>query len=189
LSDSYKSGLDFSDIVSEFASRQSDSCMETEMPDDTDDLMTLTANIVAAYVINNTVSSADLPALIGQVHTALHKTVQGEPANAPAPLVPAVSVKKSVTPDYIICLEDGKKYKSLKRHLRTAYNLSPEEYRAKWGLPADYPMVAPNYAATRSAMAKSLGLGQLRSRKAAPAEPPPPPAPVKKKRGPAKKAA
>ncbi len=158
------------------------------MPDDTDDLMTLTANIVAAYVINNTVSSADLPQLIGQVHTALHKTVQGEPANAPAPLVPAVSIKKSVTPDYIICLEDGKKYKSLKRHLRTAYNLSPEEYRAKWGLPADYPMVAPNYAATRSAMAKSLGLGQLRSRKAAPAEPPPPPAPVKKKRAPKKAA-
>ena len=157
------------------------------MSDETDDLMALTANIVAAYVMNNSVQSGDLPALIGQVHSALHKTVQGEPANAPVPLVPAVPVKKSVTPDFIICLEDGKKYKSLKRHLRTAYNLSPEEYRAKWGLPADYPMVAPNYAATRSAMAKSLGLGQLRSRKAAPVEPPAPPAP--KKRAPAKKKA
>jgi predicted transcriptional regulator len=157
------------------------------MSDETDDLMALTANIVAAYVMNNNVQSADLPALIGQVHSALHKTVQGETTAAPAPLVPAVPVKKSVTPDYIICLEDGKKYKSLKRHLRTAYNLSPEEYRAKWGLPADYPMVAPNYAATRSAMAKSLGLGQLRSRKAAPVEPPAPPAP--KKRAPAKKKA
>lgn len=130
------------------------------MSDETDDLMALTANIVAAYVMNNNVQSADLPALIGQVHSALHKTVQGETTAAPAPLVPAVPVKKSVTPDYIICLEDGKKYKSLKRHLRTAYNLSPEEYRAKWGLPKDYPMVAPNYAKARSDLAKQMGLGQ-----------------------------
>ena len=124
----------------------------------------LTADIVSAYVSNNTVSAQDLPTLIHEVYGALLKT-SGEAAEPePEPLKPAVPVKKSVTPDYIICLEDGKKFKSLKRHLRTHYNLSPEEYREKWGLPADYPMVAPNYAAARSELAKRMGLGQQRSR-------------------------
>lgn len=125
-------------------------------------LVDLTADIVSAYVSNNAVASQDLPGLIAEVYTALHKTSQGEPEPEPEPLKPAVPIKKSVTPDYIICLEDGKKFKSLKRHLRTHYDLSPEEYREKWGLPADYPMVAPNYAAARSELAKRMGLGQQR---------------------------
>jgi predicted transcriptional regulator len=126
----------------------------------------LTAGIVAAYVSHNPVSSADIPALIGQVHAALakvangHRTSAGEPARAAV-----VSVKRSITADYIVCLEDGKKFKSLKRHLRTRYNLSPEQYREKWGLPRDYPMVAPNYAATRSRLAMQIGLGQKRRRR------------------------
>jgi predicted transcriptional regulator len=107
----------------------------------------------------------DLPALIAEVHRALANTQSGLNEPAPEPLKPAVSPKKSVFPDYIVCLEDGKKFKSLKRHLRTHYDLSPEEYRDKWGLPADYPMVAPNYAAARSALAKKMGLGQQRRRK------------------------
>lgn len=117
--------------------------------------------IVAAYVSRNPLSPTDLPKLIGDVHAAiagLSRAAAQEPA--PAELVPAVPVRKSVAPDFIICLEDGKRYKSLKRHIRTAYNLSPEEYRAKWGLPADYPMVAPNYAAVRSQLAKDNGLGR-----------------------------
>ncbi|WP_018698560.1 MucR family transcriptional regulator [Amorphus coralli] len=127
-------------------------------------LIDLTADIVSAYVSNNTVSAQDLPTLIHEVYGALLKT-SGEAAEPePEPLKPAVPIKKSVTPDYIICLEDGKKFKSLKRHLRTHYNLSPEDYREKWGLAADYPMVAPNYAAARSELAKRMGLGQQRSR-------------------------
>src|SRR5271154_5890977 len=107
----------------------------------------LTANIVSAYVSNNPVPSADIPALIGQVHSAL-KRVTGDQAAAPAePLKPAVPVKRSINPDHIVCLEDGLKFKSLKRHLRTRYNLTPDQYREKWSLPPDYPMVAPNYAA------------------------------------------
>ena len=124
------------------------------------ELVELSADIVSAYVSNNVVSPADLPRLIADVHGAL-RGLRG--AEAPAPvedLKPAVPVRKSVAPDYIICLEDGKKFKSLKRHLRTHYNLSPEEYREKWGLPADYPMVAPNYSATRSKLAKDNGLGR-----------------------------
>lgn len=120
-----------------------------------------TAEIVAAYVSNNSIAAADLPALITSVFSALTSTTsaaQAEPE--PEPLVPAVPVKKSVSDDYITCLEDGKKFKSLKRHLRTHYDLTPEEYRAKWKLPADYPMVAPNYAAARSALAKTMGLGR-----------------------------
>ena len=125
----------------------------------------LTAKIVSAYVSNNTVAAGDIPALISQVHAALNR-VSGKSGDVPSePLRPAVSVKKSITPEYIVCLEDGKKFKSLKRHLRTHYDLSPEEYRDKWGLPADYPMVAPNYAAARSALAKKMGLGQQRRRK------------------------
>jgi Predicted transcriptional regulator len=124
------------------------------------ELVELCTDIVAAYVSHNSVNPADLPRLIADVHGALRGLKAGE---APAPveeLKPAVPVRKSVAPDYIICLEDGKKFKSLKRHLRTHYNLSPEEYREKWGLPADYPMVAPNYSATRSKLAKDNGLGR-----------------------------
>ena len=129
-------------------------------PGDSSSYIELTANIVSAYVSNNTVPSADIPNLISQVHAAL-KRVSGGQAAAPAePLKPAVPVKRSVTPEYIVCLEDGLKFKSLKRHLRTKYNMSPEEYRAKWNLPKEYPMVAPNYARARSELAKQMGLGQ-----------------------------
>jgi predicted transcriptional regulator len=125
----------------------------------------LTANIVSAYVSNNSVASSEIPGLIGQVHSALMRVSVGQ-VEAPAePLKPAVPVKRSVTSDYIVCLEDGKKFKSLKRHLRTQYNITPEQYREKWGLPADYPMVAPNYAAARSQLAKQMGLGQQRRRR------------------------
>jgi len=125
----------------------------------------LTANIVTAYVSNNSVPSADIPALIGQVHSAL-KRVSGGQAAAPAePLKPAVPIKRSVSPDFIVCLEDGLKFKSLKRHLRTRYSMTPDQYREKWGLPPDYPMVAPNYAAARSQLAKQMGLGQQRRRR------------------------
>src|SRR5436309_7895276 len=129
------------------------------------DLVELTAEIISAYVSNNTVVASDLPAIIGDVHEALSKASQRIGPSEREELRPAVALKKSVTPDYIVCLEDGKKFKSLKRHLRTHYNLSPEEYREKWGLAADYPMVAPNYAAARSALAKKMGLGQQRRRK------------------------
>ena len=123
----------------------------------------LAADLVSAFVSNNPVPAAELPALIGNVHAALNKVASGSVQQPAEPKkAPAVSVKKSVQPDYIICLEDGKRFKSLKRHLRTVYDLTPAQYRAKWGLPADYPMVAPNYAATRSELAKQLGLGQKR---------------------------
>ena len=118
-----------------------------------------TTEIVAAFVSKNPTASADLPALIQAVHRAL----TGISAVAPEPeprKEPAVPVRRSITPDHLVCLEDGKTFKSLKRHLRTKYNMSPEEYRAKWGLPKDYPMVAPNYAAARSALAKNMGLGR-----------------------------
>jgi predicted transcriptional regulator len=127
---------------------------------DRSDLIEMTADIVSAYVGANLVAVSALPDLISQVHQALKvagRGVEEEPAQAQAP---AVSVRKSLTPEFLICLEDGRKFKSLKRHLRTKYNLSPEEYRAKWGLPKDYPMVAPNYAAARSSLAKQMGLGQ-----------------------------
>jgi len=126
----------------------------------------LTADIVSAYVSNNSVSAGEIPNLINQVHSALMRVSGGQSDTQPEPLKPAVSVKKSITPDYLVCLEDGKKFKSLKRHLRTQYNMTPEQYREKWGLPVDYPMVAPNYAKARSELAKSMGLGQQR-RKAA----------------------
>ena len=126
----------------------------------------LTAQIVSAYVSNNTVPATDIPGLINQVHGALTR-VSGKPADGHGePLKPAVSLKKSITPEHIVCLEDGKKFKSLKRHLRTQYNMTPEQYRDKWGLSADYPMVAPNYAAARSQLAKQMGLGQQRRRRA-----------------------
>jgi predicted transcriptional regulator len=124
------------------------------------DLVEFSTEIVAAYVSHNAISPTDLPRLIADVHTAL-KALNTEESAAPIEeKKPAVPVRKSVTPDYIVCLEDGKKFKSLKRHLRTHYNLSPEEYRDKWGLPADYPMVAPSYSATRSKLAKDNGLGR-----------------------------
>jgi predicted transcriptional regulator len=120
----------------------------------------MTADIVSAYVGNNTTSVTDLPNLIKQVHDALKGVSTGATQAPVEAQAPAVSVRKSITPDFLICLEDGRKFKSLKRHLRTKYALSPEGYRAKWGLAKDYPMVAPNYAASRSALAKSMGLGQ-----------------------------
>jgi predicted transcriptional regulator len=126
----------------------------------------LAVEIVAAFVSNNTIAASELPSLITDVHGALQRLSSGEIEVPAEPLRPAVSLKKSITPDYIICLEDGKKFKSLKRHLRTQYNLSPEDYREKWGLPADYPMVAPNYANARSELAKQMGLGQQRRRRA-----------------------
>ncbi len=126
------------------------------------DLVEFTTTIVSAYVTNNSVVASDLPNLINDVHDALTKA-SGQLSQPPREeLKPVVPIKKSVTNDYIICLEDGKKFKSLKRHLRTHYDMSPEEYREKWGLPADYPMVAPNYANARSELAKKMGLGQRR---------------------------
>lgn len=125
----------------------------------------LTASIVSAYVSNNPTTAAEIPALISQIHAALVRVANGGDHAASEPVKPAISVKKSMTPDYLVCLEDGKKFKSLKRHLRTQYNMSPEQYREKWGLPADYPMVAPNYAVARSQLAKKMGLGQQRRRR------------------------
>src|SRR3954454_20448024 len=125
----------------------------------------LTANIVSAYLSNNPTPASEIPNLIGQIHAALLRVSTGR-IDAPAePAKPAVSVKKSMTPDYLICLEDGKRFKSLKRHLRTQYSMTPEQYREKWGLAAAYPMVAPNYAVARSALAKKMGLGQQRRRR------------------------
>ncbi|PSC04544.1 MucR family transcriptional regulator [Alsobacter soli] len=122
----------------------------------------LAADIVSAFVSNNTVSMGDVPTLIADVHKALTRITAG-PVDPPVEeRKPAVPIKKSVMPDYIVCLEDGKKFKSLKRHLRTQYNMTPEAYRERWGLPYDYPMVAPNYAEARSYLAKKMGLGQQR---------------------------
>src|ERR1700750_1574471 len=125
----------------------------------------LTADIVSAYVSNNTVAAGDISALISQVHSALLRVSNGQDEVASEALKPAIAVKKSITPEYLICLEDGKKFKSLKRHLRTQYGMTPDQYRAKWNLAADYPMVAPNYAAARSQLAKQMGLGQQRRRR------------------------
>src|SRR3954447_17125915 len=141
----------------------------------------LAAEIVSAFVSNNSVPIAELPALIGSIHAALTSVATGateQPAEEPK--APAVSIKKSVQPDYIVCLDDGKRFKSLKRHLRTTYNLTPDQYRAKWGLAHDYPMVAPNYAATRSELAKRLGLGARR--RTTPEPQPTPKAPAKGRR-------
>ncbi len=124
------------------------------------ELVGLSADIVSAYVGHNALSVADLPKLIADVHNALRSLKSNGVASTPVELKPAVPVRKSIAPDYLICLEDGKKFKSLKRHLRTHYDLSPEQYREKWGLPADYPMVAPNYSETRSRLAKDNGLGR-----------------------------
>lgn len=138
----------------------------TDTVDVSSTLITLTADIVAAHVANNSVSVADIPALIGNVHSAL-AGLGSAPEPVAEPARPAVSVRASVKPEYIICLEDGKKLKMLKRHLMTHYQMTPADYRAKWNLPADYPMVAPDYAEQRRALAHKIGLG----RKAKVAEP------------------
>ena len=150
-------------ILMDSAQQEEISAMtETTSPN----FLELASEIVSAYVTQNSVPAGDLPALIGSVHQALLKVGTGQSDQPSATLTPAVSIKKSITPDYIVCLEDGKKFKSLKRHLRASYDLTPDQYRTKWGLSSDYPMVAPNYAAARSQLAKSMGLGQQR-RKAA----------------------
>jgi predicted transcriptional regulator len=131
---------------------------------DRPELIEKTTRIVEAYVAHNQVEIKDLPALINDVHAALGRVMQDAPIQERTELKPAVAKNKSIMPDYIVCLEDGKKFKSLKRHLRTHYQLSPEEYREKWGLPHDYPMVAPNYARARSELAKKMGLGTRRER-------------------------
>jgi|SRR5687768_5155335 predicted transcriptional regulator len=131
------------------------------------EILALTADIVAAYVAKNAISAADLRAVINDVYRALSDNASGAAArqSSAAELKPAVPAKRSIHDDYIICLEDGKKFKSLKRHLRTHYDLSPEQYREKWGLPPDYPMVAPKYAAARSMLAKKIGLGRRRKQR------------------------
>ncbi len=133
--------------------------MEQSVSDMSETLITLTSDIVAAHVSNNSVAVDEVPTLIHNIYNALAGlgTVVSEPESPPEP---AVSVRSSVKPDYIICLEDGKKLKMLKRHLMTHYNMTPEEYRARWNLPADYPMVAPNYAEKRRELAKKIGLGR-----------------------------
>ena len=129
------------------------------------DFTLLTAEIVSAYISNNSVPPAELPQCISRVYAALVGIATGQTeakASPPVPLQPAVPVRKSITPDHIVCLEDGRTFKSLKRHLRARYGLTPDQYRAKWGLPPEYPMVAPNYAKARSDLAKAIGLGQTR---------------------------
>jgi len=128
------------------------------------DVLRMAVDIVSAYVANNTVPAGQVPEVINMVYNSLTSLDGGAEATA-EPAKPAISVRRSITPEYIVCLEDGKKLKMLKRHLRAAYDMSPEEYRAKWGLPADYPMVAPNYAAQRSAFAKKIGLGRKKGQK------------------------
>ncbi|MBU6236157.1 MAG: MucR family transcriptional regulator [Alphaproteobacteria bacterium] len=137
--------------------------MNQNTPTNHADLLTLTSDIVSSYLSANSVPAADIPAIIERIYKTLANVnaPQGIMADRPQP---AVSIKKSVTPEYIICLEDGKKLKMLKRHLKSAYNLTPDEYRERWGLPSDYPMVAPNYADKRSKLAKSIGLGKTRKR-------------------------
>jgi predicted transcriptional regulator len=125
----------------------------------------LAAEIVSAYVSNNSVPASELPALLSDVHAALVRVATGSVVAVAEAAKPAVAPKKSITNEYLVCLEDGRKFKSLKRHLRTQYNLSPEQYREKWSLPTDYPMVAPAYAKARSALAKQMGLGQQRRRR------------------------
>ena len=127
---------------------------------DQNNLVELTAEIVSAYVSNNDVRPDQLPKLIADIHAALSQAPEGAKEPEPTPQTPAVGVRRSVTPDYIICLEDGKKFKSLRRHLQSEHGMTPDEYRTKWGLKRDYPMVAPNYSESRSALARSLGLGR-----------------------------
>jgi len=151
-----RSGLAYR-LAEEADDKRMDSSAQSE-------LVTITATIVAAYVSNNSIASTELPNLIAETHAALSRAAGRIVSPEREETKPKIAVKKSVMPDYIICLEDGKKFKSLKRHLRTHYNLSPEEYREKWGLPPDYPMVAPNYANARSELAKKMGLGTRREK-------------------------
>jgi predicted transcriptional regulator len=139
--------------------------MELNTSEGSSQFIELATDIVSAYVSNNSIGAGELPILIKDVYGALTRVTNPEANPAVTNAKPAVSIKKSITPDYIICLEDGKKFKSLKRHLRTQYGLSPEQYREKWSLPSDYPMVAPNYAAARSRLAKQMGLGQTRTKR------------------------
>ena len=130
-----------------------------------EDLLRLTSQIAASYVGNNRITAEELPALITRIHVALNGL--GKAVEKPPAPIPAVPIRKSITPDAIISLEDGKPYKTLKRHLKTAHGMTPAEYRAKWGLPADYPMIAPNYAEKRSELARSRGLGSVAGRRGA----------------------
>ncbi len=134
-----------------------------EINDDKAKMLNLTAEIVAAHVSNNAVPLSDLPQMIKQVHDCLQSLQNGKQEEVEKPK-PAVSIRRSITPDYIVCLEDGKRLKMLKRHLKTAYDMTPDDYRAKWNLPADYPMVAPKYAEQRRKLAKKIGLGTSRKR-------------------------
>ncbi len=144
-----------------------------------DPYIEIVADLVSAYVSNNSIRAADLPDFIASIHASIRALGNGHVEAAPAaPPVPAVPVKKSLTQDHIICLEDGKKFRSLKRHLGTVYNMTPDEYRAKWGLPKDYPMVAPGYSEIRSKLAKDIGLGQARTEEPEQTKP----APAKRKR-------
>ena len=134
--------------------------LRSDLPEDA--LLRMTADIVSAYVSKNALPAQQIPEVINTVYSSL-TGLSGQPIDLPTePLKPAVPIRKSVTPEYIVCLEDGKKLKMLKRHLRSTYNMSPDEYRVRWGLPPDYPMVAPNYAAQRSEFAKRIGLGRSR---------------------------
>jgi len=139
--------------------------MELNTNESSAQFIELATDIVSAYVSNNSVGAGELPILIKDVYGALTRVTNPEAHSPATNAKPAVSIKKSITLDYIICLEDGKKFKSLKRHLRTQYGLSPEQYREKWSLASDYPMVAPNYAAARSRLAKQMGLGQARTKR------------------------
>lgn len=152
------------------------------MSDDTNNRLDLVADIVSAYLSNNMLPATEIAGLIASVHTAMQGVMNGKTEEPVVELKPAVPIKKSVTPDAIICLEDGKAFKSLKRHLMTKYGMTPAEYRTKWGLPKDYPMVAPNYAAARSALARNMGLGLDRRKSAEPE----PAAPAPKARKPRK---
>ncbi len=143
--------------------------------EDQSSLLSLTAEVVAAFVSNNAIRAAEIPDLIKTVHASMADIVEPKPAESQAAApTPAVPIKKSITDDYLICLEDGKKFKSLRRHLQTAFGMTPDEYRAKWGLPRDYPMVAPGYAAKRSELAKATGLGNSRRKVEEAVEPPAP---------------
>lgn len=145
---------------------------DTAITADSQQILDLTTEIVAAYVGSNPVSAADLPGLIVNTHTALVELKKGGEAEPAIELVPAVPLRKSITPEFLVCLEDGKKFKSLRRHLASHHDLTPEQYRAKWKLPQDYPMTAPSYSATRSALAKANGLGRKPAEQAAPAAAP-----------------
>ena len=136
---------------------------ETSSNDNNESVLGMAATIVSAYVSHNALPASQIPELIQTVYKSLADTGSASADTPQEPLKPPVSIRRSITPDYVICLEDGKKLKMLKRHLRTNYGLSPEEYRAKWGLPSDYPMVAPNYAKQRSEFAKKIGLGRKRT--------------------------